>query len=52
MRWYTISGMECGGAVYGKSDDCRIISNTTKGNNDVVCLGYEGELIKDAVRGE
>lgn len=29
----------------------RIISNTTKGNNDVVCIGYEGEVIKDAVRG-
>ena len=27
----------------------RAISTVTKGNNDVVCVGYEGELIKDAV---
>lgn len=29
---------------------CEAISMTTKGNNDVVYVGYEGELIKDAVR--
>jgi len=26
------------------------ISKATKGNNDVVCIGYEGDTIKDAIR--
>ncbi|MCR4566480.1 MAG: nucleotidyltransferase domain-containing protein [Pseudobutyrivibrio sp.] len=29
----------------------RIISRTTKGNNDVVCIGYEGELKSEIEKG-